>query len=96
MKPQVSALAKAIEKSSIKVISLDGLLASATPMAFSALALKTSVKLLFVMQDADEAGYLYHDLCQVMGEKQVLFFPSSYKRAIKYGQKDPASEILRT
>ena len=95
MKPQVSALAKAIEKSSIKVISLDGLLASATPMAFSALALKTSVKLLFVMQDADEAGYLYHDLCQVMGEKQVLFFPSSYKRAIKYGQKDPASEILR-
>ena len=96
MKPQVSALAKAIEKSSIKVISLDGLLASATPMAFSALALKTSVKLLFVMQDADEAGYLYHDLCQVMGEKQVLFFPSSYKRAIKYGQKDSASEILRT
>ena len=96
MKPQVSALAKAIEKSSIKVISLDGLLASATPMAFSALALKTSAKLLFVMQDADEAGYLYHDLCQVMGEKQVLFFPSSYKRAIKYGQKDPASEILRT
>ena len=96
MKPQVSALAKAIEKSSIKVISLDGLLASATPMAFSALALKTSDKLLFVMQDADEAGYLYHDLCQVMGEKQVLFFPSSYKRAIKYGQKDPASEILRT
>ena len=95
MKPQVSALAKAIEKSSIKVISLDGLLASATPMAFSALALKTSAKLLFVMQDADEAGYLYHDLCQVMGEKQVLFFPSSYKRAIKYGQKDPASEILR-
>ena len=96
MKPQVSALAKAIEKSSIKVISLDGLLASATPMAFSALALKTSAKLLFVMQDADEAGYLYYDLCQVMGEKQVLFFPSSYKRAIKYGQKDPASEILRT
>ena len=96
MKPQVSAMAKAIEKSSIKVISLDGLLASATPMAFSALALKTSAKLLFVMQDADEAGYLYHDLCQVMGEKQVLFFPSSYKRAIKYGQKDPASEILRT
>jgi transcription-repair coupling factor (superfamily II helicase) len=48
------------------------------------------------MQDAEEAGYFYHDLCQVMGDKQVLFFPSSYKRAIKYGQKDPASEILRT
>ena len=96
MKPQVAALAKSIEKSSIKTISLDGLLASAIPMTFSALAQKVSSKLLFVMQDADEAGYLYHDLCQIMGDKQVLFFPSSYKRAIKYGQKDPASEILRT
>jgi transcription-repair coupling factor (superfamily II helicase) len=71
-------------------------LASSAPLAFSALSLKTSPRLLFIMQDAEEAGYFYHDLCQVMGDKQVLFFPSSYKRAIKYGQKDPASEILRT
>ncbi|MDR1762659.1 MAG: hypothetical protein LBR64_01705, partial [Dysgonamonadaceae bacterium] len=27
---------------------------------------------------------------------QVLFFPSGFRRAIRYGQKDPASEILRT
>jgi len=95
-KPQVSALAKAIEKTSLQTISLDGLLASSAPMVFSALALKSSARLLFIMQDAEEAGYFYHDLCQMMGEQQVLFFPSSYKRAIKYGQKDPASEILRT
>ena len=48
------------------------------------------------MQDADEAGYLYHDLTQILGDKQVLFFPSSYRRAVKYGQKDSANEILRT
>ena len=94
--PQVVALSKAIGKSSLKSISLDGLLASSAPLAFSALSLKIESRLLFVMQDAEEAGYFYHDLCQVMGDKQVLFFPSSYKRAIKYGQKDPASEILRT
>ena len=94
--PQVVALSKAIGKSSLKTISVDGLLASSAPLAFSALSLKTSPRLLFIMQDAEEAGYFYHDLCQVMGDKQVLFFPSSYKRAIKYGQKDPASEILRT
>jgi transcription-repair coupling factor (superfamily II helicase) len=94
--PQVVALSKAIGKSSLKSISLDGLLASSAPLAFSALSLRIELRLLFVMQDAEEAGYFYHDLCQVMGDKQVLFFPSSYKRAIKYGQKDPASEILRT
>lgn len=96
VKPQVAALAKTIEKLSVKTISLEGLLASSAPMLFSALALKTSQKYVFILNDADEAGYFYHDLCQVMGESSVLFFPSSYRRAIKYGQKDPASEILRT
>ena len=51
---------------------------------------------LFVLQDAEEAGYFYHDLVQLLGDKQVLFFPSSYRRAVKYGQRDAASEILRT
>lgn len=31
-----------------------------------------------------------------MGQDDVLFFPSSYRRAVKYGQRDAASEILRT
>ena len=94
--PQVAALAKEIEKKRTKTIFLEGLLGSSAPMTFSALATKTKQSLLFVLQDADEAGYFYHDLCQIMGETGVLFFPSSYRRAIKYGQKDPASEILRT
>ena len=37
-----------------------------------------------------------HDLTQILGEEKVLFFPSSFRRAIKYGQKDAANEILRT
>ena len=95
--PQVAALAKAVEKSAAKTIYLEGLLASSAPVAFSALKEKCGGRVLFfVLQDAEEAGYFYHDLCQLMGETDVLFFPSSYRRAIKYGQKDPASEILRT
>ena len=35
-------------------------------------------------------------MTQVNGEENILFFPSSYRRAIKYGQKDAANEILRT
>ena len=49
---------------------------------------------LFILSDADEAGYFYHDLTQMLGTKQVLFFPSSYKRRVKYGQKDAGNEIL--
>lgn len=93
--PQVKALAQTLEKNQVKTVFLEGLLASAAPMVFAALEKKGGA-FLFVLQDVEEAGYFYHDLCQVMGEKDVLFFPSSYRRAIKYGQKDSASEILRT
>ena len=92
--PQVKALGKAIERETTRRIVLEGLSASAPSVVFS--ALRTARVMVFVMQDGDDAGYLYHDLVQQRGETDVLFFPSSYKRAIRYGQKDPASEILRT
>ena len=94
--PQVSALAKLLGKSSEKKIFLEGLLGSSAPMLFASLARKCQSQLLFVLQDAEEAGYFYHDLTQLMGMDQVLFFPSSYRRAVKYAQRDAASEILRT
>ena len=95
--PQVAALAKTLDKGTAsQAICLGGLVASSAPMVFSGLALKSRQTILFILQDADEAGYFYHDLCQLMGDKNVLFLPSSYRRSIKYGQKDPASEILRT
>lgn len=93
--PQVAAIAHAIADEPVKTVFLEGLLASSAPMVFGALAKKKNYNILFVLQDADEAGYFYHDLMQIMGEG-VLFFPSSYRRAVKYGQRDAASEILRT
>ena len=51
---------------------------------------------LFIMNDPEEAGYFYHDLRRLTGDRTTLFFPSSYKRAIKYNQHDSAHEILRT
>ena len=94
--PQVAALAKVMGDKKSRNIFLDGLLASSSAMLFGSLTTKCKTKIMFVMQDADEAGYLYHDLTQILGDKQVLFFPSSYRRAVKYGQKDSANEILRT
>ncbi|MDE6345965.1 MAG: transcription-repair coupling factor [Muribaculaceae bacterium] len=49
-----------------------------------------------VGDSADDAGYIYHDLSRLVGEEAVAFFPSAYKRDIKYGKIDPPSEILRT
>lgn len=94
--PQAGALRKALEDKSVKTVFLQGLMASAAPMLFAGMAGQLSKTILFILQDADEAGYFYHDLTQALGNQQVLYFPSSYRRAVKYGQRDAANEILRT
>ena len=94
--PGTVALCKLLQENRGSNIFLQGQQASATPLLFAAVATETKQTFLFVLQDADEAGYFYHDLTQVMGTQNVLFFPSSFKRSVKYGQRDSANEILRT
>lgn len=101
--PQVGALLKVLEDKSAKTVFLQGLVASATPMFFASVAQRWQKTILFVLNDNDEAGYFYNDLKTIAmpedGKGQtaeVLFFPSSYRRAVKYGQRDAGNEILRT
>lgn len=94
--PGTVALCKLLQENRGSNIFLQGQQASATPLLFAAVTTEIKQTFLFVLQDADEAGYFYHDLTQVMGMQNVLFFPSSFKRSVKYGQRDSANEILRT
>ena len=103
--PQCGAFLKAVNDESVKHLFLKGMVASSAPVFFAAAASRTengkkgaqkSLTAVFILQDNDEAGYFYHDLTQILGTDNVLFFPSSYRRAVKYGQRDAANEILRT
>ena len=94
--PNLKALSAKLNDSSVNTLFLAGLHASAASAFFSSYLKNTPQTLVFVLNDLEEAGYFYHDLVQINGEENVLFFPSSYRRAIKYGQKDAANEILRT
>ena len=103
--PQCGAFLKALNDESVKHLFLKGMVASSAPVFFAAAASRTEngkkgaqkpLTAVFILQDNDEAGYFYHDLTQILGTDNVLFFPSSYRRAVKYGQRDAANEILRT
>ena len=94
--PQANALFDLLKKKSVHSVFLQGLVCSSASVFFGSLQTKMKRTVLFVLNDADEAGYFYHDLTQMLGQESVFFFPSSYRRAIKYGQRDAASEILRT
>lgn len=58
-------------------------------------AIGNTKPIVFIANDIDDAAYIYNDLDGLVGENNVLFFPSSYKRAIKYGHKDEANIVLR-
>ncbi len=51
---------------------------------------------LIVLNDHEEAAYLYNDISQLCSQKSVSFLPSSYKRSPEYGQKDSQNVLLRT
>ena len=94
--PQAKAFMDLLKKKSVRSVFLEGLVCSSAPVFFAPLQEKLKRSVLFILDDADEAGYFYHDLTQLLGQDSVFFFPSSYRRAIKYGQRDAANEILRT
>lgn len=97
--PQVRALSEILSDRKNVLTHLVGLQASAAPVAFTALSKQQKPlnrPLLFILNDEEEAGYFYHDLTQLLDDEHVLFYPSTYRRAVKYAQRDAANEILRT
>lgn len=92
--PQLGALTKVLKDGKTRHISLNGLVASAPAFFFAAFAERCPYPILFILEDADTAGYFHNDL-KALGIEPFLL-PSSYRRAVKYGQRDAGSEILRT
>lgn len=98
--PLVGRLAKVLTRHDVHRVRLSGLQGSADSLFFASFAVRSPQLLgapyLFVMGDEEEAAYFYQDLIQLLGDTQVLYFPSSFKRAVKYGQRDSANIVLRT
>jgi transcription-repair coupling factor (superfamily II helicase) len=94
--PAVGAVSRLLANPTVRTLFCKGLTGSAASLFASVLVERIHHPFVFILGDLEEAGYFYHDLTQILGLEKVLFFPSSYKRAMKYGQKDAANEVLRT
>ena len=94
---EAKRLAEAIKRRKSDVV-VDGLNGSSAALYFASIISRPAPIPLPASEGSEchEAGYFYHDLTQMLGDREVAFFPSSYRRAIKYNQKDDANELLRT
>ena len=86
----VRAVASQIERLSVDdTLFLEGLQGSASAICFSALVKLVKPRLfLVVLNDEDEAATFYGDLETLLGDGSAMYFPSPYKRGVKYAQID--------
>ncbi len=91
------------KKNPLPGIQLKGIVGSSK--AFVSVAVFTSVPRLHfhILPDKESAAYFYNDLEQILNDrdvetekKQVLFFPSSFKKTFDSGQKDNLGLLSRT
>ncbi len=90
---RLKALKKLVGDKKVSRVALCGLKGSAASVLLGKSS-DAKQPMVIVADDADSAGYLYHDLSRV-AECEVAFFPSGYKRHIKYGRIDAPQQILR-
>ena len=92
---RIKALKELIDSEKISRVLLEGLSGSAPAMLLAGLP-RAAKPYVIVADDADAAGYVYHDLSKIIDPSEIVFLPSGFKRALKYGQVDPPAEIMRT
>ena len=92
--PQMQKLQTTIAKNE-KNTTLTGLTGSALSLVISETFKDADTPFLVVFSDKEEAAYHLNDLEQLVGEKDVLFYPGSYRRPYQIDEVDNANVLLR-
>ncbi|MDX1363630.1 transcription-repair coupling factor [Arenibacter latericius] len=77
------------------ITNIKGLTGSSLSFVISEAFSKASAPFLFVLSDKEEAAYYLNDLEQLIGDKDVLFYPGSYRRPYQIEETDNANVLLR-
>ncbi len=91
---QLQKLEKAIAQSQAKT-HLQGSVGSSLSFIISNAFKNAEAPFLCVFNDKEEAAYYLNDLEQLLGDKNVLFYPGSYRRPYQIEETDNANVLLR-
>ncbi len=77
-------------------IHLKNVHGSLDAVLFAALYKSTKANHFVILHDREEASYFLNDLQSLINNKEILFFPMSYKRAYEYDEIENANVLLRS
>ena len=91
----VSQIIKSLqqEKNHLQIKNLVG---SSLSFVISETFKKADKPYLLIFSDKEEAAYYLNDLEQLLGDKNVLFYPGSYRRPYQIEETDNANVLLRS
>lgn len=78
-----------------KNLSLDALAGAALSFVIANLFKQTNRNLFVMLSDKEESAYFLNDLEALLGEKNAVFFPDSYRRPYQIEDTDNANVLLR-
>jgi transcription-repair coupling factor (superfamily II helicase) len=91
------------KQTSLQSIQMKGIVGSSKAFISAAIFSNVPGVHVHILADKEQAAYFYNDLEQILKDKdiettrkQVLFFPSSFKKTIDSGQKDNLGLLSRT
>ncbi|MFB0909765.1 MAG: CarD family transcriptional regulator, partial [Flavobacterium sp.] len=93
--PKVQKIIDRLQENNQTKLHLDGLLGSAVSFVIRALFKKADAPFLIILNNKEEAAYYLNDLEQMIGDKDVLFYPGSYRRPYQIEDTDNANVLLR-
>lgn len=79
-----------------KYLHVKGLAGSAHSLFIAHLSAHSTAPTLVIADDPESAEYLFHDLHHLCLHKEVVYFPSSFKRSVLYGKPEPDHLVMRT
>jgi transcription-repair coupling factor (superfamily II helicase) len=91
---RLTALAQALNSSKNPRVQLRGLVGSSDAAIAVALYFLQHKHQLFILPDREEASYFQADIENLTG-KEVLLFPSSYRKAFEFTQPDSSNVLAR-
>ncbi|MFC7774742.1 transcription-repair coupling factor [Flavobacterium sp. GCM10027622] len=77
-------------------LHIKGLLGSSLSFVVESLFRKKENSFLLLCNEKEEAAYILNDLEELVGEEDVLFYPSSYRRPYQIEETDNANVLLRS
>ena len=92
---KINQIAEVLKHNSIK-IHLKGLLGSSLSFVVNALFSKSDNPMLLILDDKEQAAYYLNDLEQLIGEQDVLFYPSSFRVPYQIEAVENANILLRS